>query len=82
MSEHIHTGGQRRLAAGLDADALRAVALASFRKLSPRQALRSPVMAVVLLGTVLSALITAVVPGDTGFGIAVTLVLFVTVLFA
>ncbi|UHQ21784.1 potassium-transporting ATPase subunit KdpB [Lysobacter sp. 5GHs7-4] len=82
MSEHIHPAGQRRLAAGLDADALRAVALASFRKLSPRQAQRSPVMAIVLLGTVLSALITAVVPGDTGFGIAVTLVLFVTVLFA
>ena len=40
-------------------------------------------MAVVLLGTILSALITAAgVPATVGFGIAVTLILFVTVLFA
>ncbi|MEG3789286.1 potassium-transporting ATPase subunit KdpB [Lysobacter sp. CCNWLW3] len=76
-------GTQRRhAAAGLDGAAVRIALLESFRKLSPRQALRSPVMAVVLLGTILSALITAAVPGKLGFGIAVTLVLFVTVLFA
>lgn len=83
VSEHIHLGTQRRhAAAGLDGAAVRIALLESFRKLSPRQALRSPVMAVVLLGTILSALITAAVPGKLGFGIAVTLVLFVTVLFA
>ncbi|WP_254776657.1 potassium-transporting ATPase subunit KdpB [Lysobacter sp. cf310] len=76
-------GTQRRhAAAGLDGAALRIALLESFRKLSPRQALRSPVMAVVLLGTILSALITFTTPGHLGFGIAVTLVLFVTVLFA
>ncbi|WP_235570018.1 potassium-transporting ATPase subunit KdpB [Lysobacter sp. Root916] len=76
-------GTQRRhAAAGLDGAALRIALLESFRKLSPRQALRSPVMAIVLLGTILSALITFTTPGHLGFGIAVTLVLFVTVLFA
>ncbi|WP_235567181.1 MULTISPECIES: potassium-transporting ATPase subunit KdpB [unclassified Lysobacter] len=76
-------GTQRRhAAAGLDGAALRIALLESFRKLSPRQALRSPVMAIVLLGTILSALITFTTPGRLGFGIAVTLVLFVTVLFA
>ncbi|WP_245156966.1 potassium-transporting ATPase subunit KdpB [Lysobacter arenosi] len=68
--------------AGLDAAALRTSLIDSFRKLSPRQAVKSPVMAIVLLGTILSALITAAVPGNTAFGVAVTLTLFVTVLFA
>ncbi|KRD40074.1 potassium-transporting ATPase subunit B [Lysobacter sp. Root916] len=83
VSEQTHLGTQRRhAAAGLDGAALRIALLESFRKLSPRQALRSPVMAIVLLGTILSALITFTTPGHLGFGIAVTLVLFVTVLFA
>ncbi|KRA21071.1 potassium-transporting ATPase subunit B [Lysobacter sp. Root983] len=83
VSEQTHLGTQRRhAAAGLDGAALRIALLESFRKLSPRQALRSPVMAIVLLGTILSALITFTTPGRLGFGIAVTLVLFVTVLFA
>ncbi|MFC3815741.1 potassium-transporting ATPase subunit KdpB [Lysobacter sp. GCM10012299] len=68
--------------AGLDGAALRTSLVDSFRKLSPRQAVKSPVMAIVLLGTILSALITLAVPGNTAFGIAVTLILFVTVLFA
>ncbi|MFK3651426.1 potassium-transporting ATPase subunit KdpB [Lysobacter enzymogenes] len=54
----------------------------SFVKLAPHHAVRSPIMAVVLLGTVLSALITIFVPGNAGFGAAVTVILFVTVLFA
>ncbi|MGO0999688.1 potassium-transporting ATPase subunit KdpB [Lysobacter sp. CA196] len=54
----------------------------SFLKLSPRHAVRSPIMAVVLLGTVLSGLITIFVPGHLGFGAAVTVILLVTVLFA
>lgn len=78
-----HLGTARRQSvAGLDAAALRTALVESFRKLSPRQALRSPVIAIVLLGTILSALITVVVPGNLGFGTAVTLILFVTVLFA
>lgn len=83
-----HLGTARRQSvAGLDAAALRTALVDSFRKLSPRQALRSPVIAIVLLGTILSALITATsikdaVPGNFAFGSAVTLILFVTVLFA
>ncbi|ATE74575.1 potassium-transporting ATPase subunit KdpB [Lysobacter capsici] len=68
--------------AGLDAAGLRAAMLESFVKLSPRHALRSPIMAIVLLGTVLAALITIFVPGNAVFGIAVTVILLVTVLFA
>jgi len=78
-----HLGTARRQSvAGLDGAALRTSLVDSFRKLSPRQAVKSPVMAIVLLGTILSALITLAVPGNTAFGIAVTLILFVTVLFA
>ncbi|MFC3549794.1 potassium-transporting ATPase subunit KdpB [Lysobacter cavernae] len=73
---------RRQAVAGLDAAALRTTLIESFRKLSPRQAVKSPVMAVVLLGTVLSALITVATPGNAAFGIAVTAILFVTVLFA
>lgn len=83
MTELTHAAPQRRhAAAGLDAAGLRVALLESFRKLSPRQAVRSPVMAVVLLGTVLAALITAFVPGHLGFGIAVAAILLITVLFA
>lgn len=78
-----HLGNARRQpVAGFDTAALHAALLDAFRKLVPRQALKSPVIAIVLLGTLLSALITAVVPGNTAFGIAVTLILFLTVLFA
>lgn len=78
-----HLGTARRQSvAGLDGAALRTSLIDSFRKLSPRQAVKSPVMAIVLLGTILSALITVAVPGNLAFGIAVTLILFVTVLFA
>ena len=78
-----HLGVARRHPnSGVDTAALRAAIAESFRKLVPRQALKSPVMAVVLLGTALSALITFAMPGHTALGIAVTLILFVTVLFA
>jgi len=73
---------RRRAVGGLDAAGLRAAVLESFRKLGPRPALKNPVMAVVLAGTLLSALITATVATHVAFGIAVTLILFVTVLFA
>jgi len=78
-----HLGVVRRHAAAtLDAAGLRAALIESFRKLSPRQAIKNPVMAVVLGGTLLSALITATVSTNVAFGVAVTLILFVTVLFA
>ncbi|MGY1408929.1 MULTISPECIES: potassium-transporting ATPase subunit KdpB [unclassified Luteimonas] len=72
---------RRDRAAGLDGPGLRIAILEAFRKLSPRQAIRSPVMAVVLLGTVLAALITAAGAAPLGFGIAVTAILLTTVLF-
>ena len=79
----LHLGAARRHpAGGLDAAGLRAAIVESFRKLAPRQAIKSPVMAVVLLGTLLSALITVAASTDTAFGLAVTATLFVTVLFA
>ncbi|GAB3340430.1 potassium-transporting ATPase subunit KdpB [Marilutibacter aestuarii] len=82
-SAQSHLGTARRQSlAGLDRTAIRAALVDSFRKLSPRQALKSPVMAVVLLGTVLSALIAAFGSGSAGFGLVVTLILLVTVLFA
>ncbi|MDI9238396.1 potassium-transporting ATPase subunit KdpB [Lysobacter sp. LF1] len=78
-----HLGNARRQAvAGLDGAALRTSLIESFRKLAPRQALKSPVIAIVLLGTLLSALITFAVPGNLAFGSAVTVILFITVLFA
>ncbi|HEV8695013.1 MAG TPA: potassium-transporting ATPase subunit KdpB [Lysobacter sp.] len=66
----------------MDAAGFRSALIESFRKLAPRQAIKSPVMAVVLAGTILSALITATTPTNVAFGVAVTLILFVTVLFA
>ncbi len=88
VTDTTHLGTARRQSvAGLDGAALRTSLIDSFRKLSPRQAVKSPVMAIVLLGTILSALITVAsiggaVPGNPAFGLAVTLILFVTVLFA
>jgi len=72
----------RRIPAMFDGASMRAALLDAFRKLAPRQALKSPIIAIVLLGTLLSALITIAMPGNPAFGIAVTLILFVTVLFA
>ena len=72
----------RRPSAMFDAASLRGAMIDAFRKLAPAQALKSPIIAIVLLGTLLSALITAATPGNPAFGIAVTLILFVTVLFA
>ncbi|RKJ96975.1 potassium-transporting ATPase subunit KdpB [Alicycliphilus denitrificans] len=54
----------------------------SFAKLAPRHAIRNPVMAVVWLGTVLTAAATIAGWTSAGFGWAVTAVLFATVLFA
>jgi K+-transporting ATPase ATPase B chain len=65
----------------LNAAILASAARAAVLKLAPRQILRSPVMAVVLAGTVLAALITASGNAPAGFGWAVTATLLLTVLF-
>lgn len=66
----------------VDAATLRHAALAALRKLAPAHLVKSPVMAVVMLGTLLAALLTATGQAAPGFGIAVTLILLLTVLFA
>ncbi|MCL1498535.1 potassium-transporting ATPase subunit KdpB [Xanthomonas nasturtii] len=72
---------ERGDAALFDAAVLVAAMRAAFGKLAPRHLLRSPVMAVVMGGTLLAAVITASGHGNAGFGWAVTAILFVTVLF-
>ena len=65
----------------VDAAAFRAAIRDAFLKLAPRHIAKSPVMAIVLGGTLLAALITASGNAPAGFGWAVTAILFVTVLF-
>ncbi|MEF3081684.1 potassium-transporting ATPase subunit KdpB [Luteimonas sp. SMYT11W] len=66
-----------------DAAILRAALVHAFRKLSPRHALRNPVMAVVWLGTVLTAVLTASGHASSpAMGWTVTALLAITVLFA
>ena len=78
-----HLGaGRRQSAAMLDSAGLRTALVESVRKLSPRQAIRNPVIAIVLLGTLLSGLISVFMPGQLLFGGAVTAILLLTVLFA
>jgi len=66
----------------IDAAAFRQALVQSFTKLAPQHLVRSPVMAVVMIGTILSALIAIFGDGDAVFGTAVTVILLVTVLFA
>lgn len=68
--------------APIDAAALRQALAESFVKLAPQHLVKSPVMAVVMAGTILAALIALFGGGDAAFGWTVTIVLFVTVLFA
>ncbi|PNS08100.1 potassium-transporting ATPase subunit KdpB [Solilutibacter silvestris] len=65
----------------LDAAALRTSIRDAFLKLAPQHIIKSPVMAIVLLGTLLAALITAAGAAPAGFGWSVTAILLVTVLF-
>ncbi|QDQ87569.1 potassium-transporting ATPase subunit KdpB [Alcaligenaceae bacterium SJ-26] len=53
----------------------------AFLKLAPRHILKNPVMAVVWLGTWLTAMATAAGGAPAGFGWAVTAILLVTMLF-
>ena len=65
----------------LDAAGLRQAMAEAVRKLSPLHLLRSPVMAVVMAGTVVAAIITLSGHAPMGFGLAVTAILLLTVLF-
>ncbi|HVJ38639.1 MAG TPA: potassium-transporting ATPase subunit KdpB [Stenotrophomonas sp.] len=72
---------QRAPAALFDAATLRAALRDAFLKLSPRHLWHSPVMAVVMVGTLLAALLTLAGQTPPAFGWTVTVILFVTVLF-
>ena len=80
MSETTSHGHPRKPAL-VDAAALRSALRDSFLKLSPRHLLKSPVMAIVMAGTLLSAVITLAGAATPGFGWSVTVILLVTVLF-
>ena len=81
MSETTSHGHHPRKPALVDVTAMRSALRDSFLKLSPRHLVKSPVMAIVMLGTLLSAVITLAGVATPGFGWSVTLILFVTVLF-
>ncbi len=65
-----------------DAAILRSASVDACRKLSPRHALRNPVMAVVWLGTVLTGALTLFGYAAPAMGGSITAVLALTVLFA
>lgn len=65
----------------LDGAGLRRALVDAVRKLSPMHLVRSPVMAVVMAGTIVAAIVTLTGNAPLGFGLAVTVILLVTVLF-
>ncbi|WP_425517644.1 potassium-transporting ATPase subunit KdpB [Stenotrophomonas acidaminiphila] len=65
----------------LDAAGWRHALRESVRKLAPAHLLHNPVMAVVMAGTVLALLLTLGGQAPLGFGLAVTAILLLTVLF-
>ena len=71
-----------RAPALLDSAGFRAAVIGSFTKLAPQHAFQNPVMAVVWLGTLLTAGLTLAGTTTPGIGGSVTALLFVTVLFA
>ena len=82
MKSSVSTEKRQRAQPRLfNGEALAAASRDAFLKLTPRHLLHSPVMAVVMGGTLLSALITACGKAPAGFGWAVTVILFITVLF-
>ena len=81
IEQNYQTRTQRSHPALLDAAAFRASIRDAFLKLAPRHIVKSPVMAIVLAGTLLAALITAAGAAPAGFGWSVTAILFATVLF-
>ncbi len=65
----------------LDGAGLRRALVEAVRKLAPMHLVRSPVMAVVMAGTIVAAIVTLTGNAPLGFGLAVTAILLVTVLF-
>ncbi len=65
----------------LDGAGLRRALVEAVLKLSPMHLVRSPVMAVVMAGTIVAAIVTLTGNAPLGFGLAVTVILLVTVLF-
>ncbi|OMP38079.1 hypothetical protein BMR86_20030, partial [Stenotrophomonas sp. KAs 5-3] len=65
----------------LDGAGLRRALVEAVRKLSPMHLVRSPVMAVVMAGTIVAAIVTLTGNAPLGFGLVVTAILLVTVLF-
>lgn len=65
----------------LDAAGWRRALLESVRKLAPMHLLHNPVMAIVMAGTLLALLLTLSGNAPLGFGLSVTAILLVTVLF-
>ncbi len=53
----------------------------AFLKLAPGKIVHNPVMAIVLLGTLLAIATSFAIPGALGYGLAVSAILFATVLF-
>jgi len=62
-------------------ESLRPALIAAFTKLAPQHMLRNPVMVVVWAGTLLAAAATLAGLAAPGFGMAVTAILLITVLF-
>jgi K+-transporting ATPase ATPase B chain len=77
-TQALHRGKPQRL---LDAKIVRAALRDAVLKLTPRHLVRSPVMAIVMAGTLVSAVVTLTGHAPLGFGLAVTAILLVTVLF-
>jgi K+-transporting ATPase ATPase B chain len=80
MNASVPHAGVRRPAL-LDAAGWRRALLESVRKLAPAHLLHNPVMAIVMAGTLLALLLTLSGKAPLGFGLAVTAILLVTVLF-
>ncbi|KRG62050.1 potassium-transporting ATPase subunit B [Stenotrophomonas humi] len=80
MNPSVSHSASRRPAL-LDAAGLRRALYESVRKLSPLHLLHNPVMAIVMVGTLLALLLTLTGNAPMGFGLTVTAILLVTVLF-
>ncbi len=81
IQQSLETKTRRGHPALVDAAALRTAIRDAFLKLAPKHIVKSPVMAIVLGGTLLAALITLAGAAPAGFGWTVTAILLVTVLF-
>ena len=78
----IHAGPRAGKPALLDSTGFKAAVIGAFTKLGPRHAFKNPVMAVVWLGTLLTAVLTVAGKAEPALGGSITALLFITVLFA